>query len=320
MAVEFTEEEFVRNHTIELEYVYNLNVPRYISKQEEEKKGYDIAFEEYIYPVYIQYKISTLLTRSNAKYWSEFKGPYYKFNLHRKNKYKQHNTLVELAKSAKTYYCAPAFFTRDALLLYHRNKKVVGNSVFVEIGQLGKITTSEQHCICFSPNLIKKTMHSEPVNIEFTLSKELFREFKPVKLSDFIKSAYKLLAEIEERFPYILDNPDSISLKEDKINANIERELYNDEQQDLSVDREIQSDVLMKQILLNKDEVYNEVLIDDKVAMIKAIDTHEKLEYIKKTESFIDNNLSSNNYISYLTDVADSLEIHGIKIMLKKHD
>ncbi|WP_412096822.1 hypothetical protein [Beduini sp.] len=163
-------------------------------------------------------------------------------------------------------------------------------------------------------------MHSEPVNIEFTLSKELFGEFKPVKLSDFIKSAYKLLAEIEERFPYILDDPDSISIKENKINANIERGLYNDKKQKLSVDREIQSDGLMKHTILNEDEVYYEVLIEDKVAMTKTIDIHEKLEYIKKTELFIENNLNSNNYKFYLTHVVDSLQIHGIKIMLKKHD
>lgn len=320
MAVEFTEEEFVRNHTMELEYDYNLSVPRYISKQEEEKRGYDIAFEEYVYPIYIQYKISTFLTRSNAKYWSEFKGPYYKFNLHRKNKYKQHNTLVDLAKSANVYYCAPAFFTRDALLKYHRMRKVVENSVLIEIGSLGKISSSEQHCICFSPNFKKKVMHSDPMNFEFTSSEALFRELNPVRLSTFIKSAYKLLAEVEERFPYILDNSNSLLLKEDKINADIERGLYNNEQQKLFVNREIYSDELMKQKMLKEDTAYNEVLIKDETNMINVIDVHEKLEYIEKTRAFLDKNLNSNNYMSYLINVIDSLDIYGIKIMLKKLD
>lgn len=73
-------------------------IPYFPSQQEEATTGCDVYFDKGI-PVFLQFKTSRKMTRFNAKEWSFFNVPYYKFFVYPNSKTHQHNLLVKLGKN-----------------------------------------------------------------------------------------------------------------------------------------------------------------------------------------------------------------------------
>lgn len=168
MKCKFSEAQFQFNilHEIvnKLSSDKGWNMPIIPSLAKENDLGYDCKLDSSFKVLFFQFKIPEKLTRKNAKYWSYFSGPYYKFKIWPDLLTPQHNKLIELANSDKRYnvfYCSPSFIDVDELQLFYHKKEIAKNSIFVPCKNLSKINGKDKHDICYTINPRKIVMHSD---------------------------------------------------------------------------------------------------------------------------------------------------------------
>lgn len=111
--------------------------------------------------VFMQFKRSDKLTISLAKYWDDFGGQYYRFNIHDDI---QHNTLVTLDDHlGSAGYVVPGFHKNDERHRYINDDGLLDNSLFLQPDQTA---SNDDHEICYTISPMDATMYSEPVDIE----------------------------------------------------------------------------------------------------------------------------------------------------------
>lgn len=159
---------------------------------EEYNVGYDarIRLDARVQPLYFQFKISEFLSRKNAREYSDFSGPYYRFKIWPEDRSPQHNSLVDLSKDgAFVAYSAPLFCTEKEFGCYQND--VLNHSVLVPCRKLPKNHGNERHFITYAPNCDVGYWHSEQKQIPIIQrprwAKELSYYRKYENIIDYIK-------------------------------------------------------------------------------------------------------------------------------------
>lgn len=155
--------------TNELIDVFNLSsygAPTFPTQVQEGKKGggYDVKLPGK--PIFIQFKRSAVLKRSNALDAGYFGLPYYRFRIMARSYSQQHQLLLDLElKGNLVYYAAPIFSKSHELDRFFVNKSVHKNSLFLKPSTIGSIGDSKPHTVSFT-NKGPIIFRSEPVTLQ----------------------------------------------------------------------------------------------------------------------------------------------------------
>lgn len=156
---------------------------------EEYNVGYDarIRLDARVQPLYFQFKISEFLSRKNAREYSDFSGPYYRFKIWPEDRSPQHNSLVDLSKDGSfVAYSAPLFCTEKEFGCYQND--VLTHSVLVPCRGLPKNHGNERHFITYAPNCDFGYWHSEEKDISVIHESQLVEKLNFYKKYDNIIS------------------------------------------------------------------------------------------------------------------------------------
>lgn len=131
--------------------------PVFPSLAEEGHQGFDVGIETPTRLLFLQFKLSHILTNIRAK---EFDSchittlPYYRFYLYRRDRSAQHDLLIALEDSefGDVLYCAPMFHTLGELDTNYQKKSVIDQSIFFNPRVLGKQSDDKQHYVSFQSN------------------------------------------------------------------------------------------------------------------------------------------------------------------------
>lgn len=200
--------------------------PFFPTQRQEADFGFDVAFPDSFFPLFLQFKRTQLLTNDKAKEWPYWRRNYYRFKIYPDEHSSQHNSLVDLAHFTPRFtvgYCAPLFVSLDKMMGYHREHTILENSVFIDCAHLSYITDNKTHCFCFvdEPDLTGE-MFSEPKNIKICRTSEIKykNHFVYSNYSEFINDMYIFLQKEEEFRNYMQINDDLM------LKNNIERYIY----------------------------------------------------------------------------------------------
>lgn len=93
--------------------------------------GYDLELPREGAPLFLQFKLSHYLKRSNANEWNYFSSAYYRMHLRPPLYSDQHELLIELEQSGnEVYYVAPMFHRAEELNDAYTTRNVFNRSVF----------------------------------------------------------------------------------------------------------------------------------------------------------------------------------------------
>lgn len=126
--------------------------PEFPSLQQEGKPGggYDVKIP-YGSPLFLQFKLSHRLVRTNCKEYNVMGGPYYRWHLHALRHSAQHDLLLELEdRGNEVYYVAPAFHLTAELNAHYLAKEIVENSVIFSPGEIGTLPDDDEHYVVFN--------------------------------------------------------------------------------------------------------------------------------------------------------------------------
>ncbi|HEX76540.1 MAG TPA: hypothetical protein G4O12_08205 [Dehalococcoidia bacterium] len=112
--------------------------------------GYDVHIPVEGMPLFLQFKLSRYLQRSNALEWDLFGGPYYRMYLRPSRYSNQHALLLDLAMSNDVYYVAPKFHTVEELNHAYISRNVYDNSILINPITIGQLPDDDLHYIVFS--------------------------------------------------------------------------------------------------------------------------------------------------------------------------
>lgn len=152
-------------------------------RQEGQFGGYDLEIPRNGIPLFLQFKLSDYLTRSNSLEWNLHGQPYYRVFLRRRDKSDQHRLMVEWqAAGHEILYSAPVFHTQDELSARYNDARVVESSAFFRPGDIGFLQDDRQHYVTFAPGARIAFSHSEsPKQIKPpTLGLQIFDELSEV--------------------------------------------------------------------------------------------------------------------------------------------
>lgn len=155
--------EFSYGFAITDELINHRNVrirsaPTFLSTYQEGQPdgGYDVRLDKLFgIPLFLQFKLSHYLCRSNAREIKEgkFRSPYYRMYLRPLRHSNQHTMLLELESNGNdVYYCAPAFHTPDELNYAYLNHEVKDRSVWIRPSRIGHLPDDETHYVAFQMN------------------------------------------------------------------------------------------------------------------------------------------------------------------------
>ena len=166
---DFSEFQFAYGVTRELESALTSSIiapPIFPTQRKEEHIASDVVIPGMkIAPLFIQYKRSDRMVRSNAGEWADFNQEYYRFDIHTAN---QHNTLVDIGQSLGTAcYIAPGFHTRQEYIQYHKTGSLTVNSVCVHTRGLSKIS-HDDHKVAYTVSPLQGFFYSEPKQVSLT--------------------------------------------------------------------------------------------------------------------------------------------------------
>lgn len=122
-----------------------------------------------IAPLFIQYKRSEKMIRSNAGQWKKLKenhgmnltDGYFRFRPYLGDT-NQHNKLVALGqRQPLTYYVAPMFIDHDEYRRYAANAELYEHAAFIQCGNLQYID-DDDHYVAYTPHDTQGVMFSEP--------------------------------------------------------------------------------------------------------------------------------------------------------------
>lgn len=114
--------------------------------------GYDVRIPISGTPVFLQFKLSDQLERTNAKEYRNrlLTVPYYRMHL-RPNKHSdQHNLLLDLeAKGESVFYIAPEFHLLTEMNFFYLNRTIVSHSAAFTPKAIGQLPDDEEHYVAF---------------------------------------------------------------------------------------------------------------------------------------------------------------------------
>jgi hypothetical protein len=148
-----------------------LGAPTFPSLLEEGQAGggYDVKIPLIGSPVFLQFKLSDRLERTNAKEHQNglMKVPYYRMHLRPTKNSDQHNLLMSLEASGETVlYIAPEFHLPSELNSHYLDRTVVANSAAFSPLSIGTLPTDGPHYVVFAPGASSSyRCSSQPVEV-----------------------------------------------------------------------------------------------------------------------------------------------------------
>lgn len=139
--------------------------------------GYDIHLPFVGAPLFLQFKLSHHLERSNALEWRQYFSSYYRMYLRPLRYSDQHDLLMDLEKAGKrVYYVAPKFHTVGELNDAYASQNVYYRSAFFSPVDIGVLPTVDQHYITFTPTDVDAYLWSrKPKKLKQSHSSEDFK-------------------------------------------------------------------------------------------------------------------------------------------------
>lgn len=154
------------NELIDVFGLAGYGAPKFPTQVQEGRTGggYDVQLPGI--PVFIQFKRSAVLKRSNALDAAFLGLPYYRFGIMPSSHSQQHQLLLDLESEDKfVFYAAPIFRKSHELDRFFVGKSVRQNSLFLKPSTVGKIGDSKSHTISFT-NSGPIVFRSEPILME----------------------------------------------------------------------------------------------------------------------------------------------------------
>ena len=112
--------------------------------------GFDVSLDYAGSPLFLQFKLSDALVRSNASYWVQHLGPYFRFDITNLKISLQHNLLRGLSQfEPDVYYVAPLFFGIADFNNYFLANDIANRSIWVPVSTLPDLVDTDQHQITF---------------------------------------------------------------------------------------------------------------------------------------------------------------------------
>jgi len=150
-----------------------VTAPIFPTLVQEAELGWDAKVPLRGLALFLQFKLAEALVRENAREWSYFGGPYYRFPLHRRLRSNQHNRLKALAATEPSvFYIAPRF---HSLLEFHSNyirESVATDSAWIPVSNLPAIRDNDQHCIAFRTGVDAQFFSPERKPVEGSIGGE----------------------------------------------------------------------------------------------------------------------------------------------------
>lgn len=141
--------------------------PVFPSLRQERDLGWDVNLRMAGISIFLQFKLADLLTRRTAAQWRYYGAPYYRFQLHRALRSRQHNLLKRLAQTNRNvYYVAPRFTRVPEFDLCYRQSRVIQESACAPLAKLPWVSDSDQHCVTYRTgrDVRFSSPESEPLN------------------------------------------------------------------------------------------------------------------------------------------------------------
>jgi hypothetical protein len=126
--------------------------PEFPSLQKEGKPGggYDVKIP-FGSPLFLQFKLSHRLERTNCKEYNLMGGAYYRWHLHALRHSAQHDLLLALESTgSEVYYVTPAFHLSAELNTHYLSKKIVDNSFGFCPSDIGVLPDDDEHYVVFN--------------------------------------------------------------------------------------------------------------------------------------------------------------------------
>ena len=147
--------------------------------------GYDVMLQRPGIPLFLQFKLSHCMVRSNAQEVKDeiFLPPFYRMHLRPSRHSDQHEMLLDLESAGnEVYYSAPAFHTPEEFNEAYLLHQVRARSLWIRPSQIGSLPDDEDHHLAFT---LGATPHfcSKPRVLE---TRGDFKEFE-----EFLTSAFK---------------------------------------------------------------------------------------------------------------------------------
>jgi hypothetical protein len=173
--------------------------------------GYDIQLPLLGASLFLQFKLSHYLWRSNAREWADFAGPYYRMYLRPLRHSRQHDLLVALAHKQEVYYVAPEFHRASELNDAYTSRNVFERSAFFNPLDIGSLPDDDVHYVVFSrPNSVAYLYSEEQRKIErFYFGKEFWgiqslrNSQRKTKIDEsfFEEISYQMAGIVRNRIP-----------------------------------------------------------------------------------------------------------------------
>lgn len=130
--------------------------------------GYDLNIDLTGKPIFLQFKLSDYLERTNSSEWSLFNSAYYRFKLMPLSYSQQHNMLLDLERAGNdVYYSAPKFNTNLDLNNNYLTDSIINESIFITPLSIGTLPDDKEHKIVFQHDCRNVYLCSEPEKIEY---------------------------------------------------------------------------------------------------------------------------------------------------------
>ena len=171
--------------------------------------GYDIHLPFAGVPLFLQFKLSHYLHRSNSLEWEQYFSPYYRMYLRPLRYSDQHNLLIDLEKAGnQVYYVAPEFHTVEELNDAYASRKVYYRSAFFTPVDIGILPTIDQHYLTFNTSNADAFLWSrEPKKLKQLHSSEDFESMLTKRVGEKSSKIDNLIFErLTDDMVEILDN------------------------------------------------------------------------------------------------------------------
>lgn len=138
-------------------------VPRFPSRWAEgqPRGGYDVEIPRRLTPLFLQYKVPSVLTRRSKLMPPGFRCPYYRMHL-RTGHPNQHGALLRHSRRGRlVFYAVPRFHEARRLNEYFQAGTVLGHSRFFRPNDIGRLDASD-HFVAYHRQLRDWWVFSEP--------------------------------------------------------------------------------------------------------------------------------------------------------------
>ena len=157
-----------------------LAAPQFPSLQQEGKPGggYDVKID-YGLPLFLQFKLSHHLTRTNSKEYRLMGGAYYRWHMHALRHSAQHGLLLDLeSKGHDVFYIAPVFHQTAELNTHYLAGSIVDESAAFRPGEIGPLPDDQEHYVVFNNRPLAYRCSDNPLQVEFRMMKDRLAVYK----------------------------------------------------------------------------------------------------------------------------------------------